>query len=193
MDLAEAESELVSGFMTEHAASIFVFFFLAEYASILLMSILTTILFLGGYSCPITPFIILENILNVILSLIWYLYFAWLLLEHLIIVMVNWLLDIELVVSTLHDPFNIKLVESFTDMMAIPVFAGGFAGIVLGIKTCIIVFTFIWVRASFPRIRYDQLMTFCWTVLLPILFAFIILVPCVLYSFDAIPVNFSLL
>lgn len=64
------ESELVSGFMTEHAASIFVFFFLAEYASILLMSILTTILFLGGYSCPITPFIILENILNIILSFI---------------------------------------------------------------------------------------------------------------------------
>ena len=48
-DLAEAESELVSGFMTEHAAVIFVFFFLAEYASIVLMCILTSILFLGGY------------------------------------------------------------------------------------------------------------------------------------------------
>jgi NADH-ubiquinone oxidoreductase chain 1 len=43
------ESELVSGFMTEHAAVIFVFFFLAEYASIVLICILTTILFLGGY------------------------------------------------------------------------------------------------------------------------------------------------
>ena len=48
-DLAEAESELVSGFMTEHAAVIFVFFFLAEYASIVLMCILNSILFLGGY------------------------------------------------------------------------------------------------------------------------------------------------
>jgi NADH-ubiquinone oxidoreductase chain 1 len=48
-DLAEAESELVSGFMTEHAAVIFVFFFLAEYSSILLMCILTASLFLGGY------------------------------------------------------------------------------------------------------------------------------------------------
>jgi NADH-ubiquinone oxidoreductase chain 1 len=48
-DLAEAESELVSGFMTEHAAVIFVFFFLAEYASIVLICTLTTILFLGGY------------------------------------------------------------------------------------------------------------------------------------------------
>ena len=48
-DLAEAESELVSGFMTEHAAVIFVFFFLAEYGSIVLMCIFTSILFLGGY------------------------------------------------------------------------------------------------------------------------------------------------
>jgi NADH-ubiquinone oxidoreductase chain 1 len=48
-DLAEAESELVSGFMTEHAAVIFVFFFLAEYSSIVLMCILTSLLFLGGY------------------------------------------------------------------------------------------------------------------------------------------------
>ena len=48
-DLAEAESELVSGFMTEHSAVIFVFFFLAEYASIVLICIFTTILFLGGY------------------------------------------------------------------------------------------------------------------------------------------------
>ena len=48
-DLAEAESELVSGFMTEHAAVIFVFFFLAEYASILLICILNAILFIGGY------------------------------------------------------------------------------------------------------------------------------------------------
>jgi NADH-ubiquinone oxidoreductase chain 1 len=48
-DLAEAESELVSGFMTEHSAVIFVFFFLAEYASIVFMCILISILFLGGY------------------------------------------------------------------------------------------------------------------------------------------------
>lgn len=48
-DLAEAESELVSGFMTEHSAGIFVFFFLAEYASIVLICIFSVILFLGGY------------------------------------------------------------------------------------------------------------------------------------------------
>jgi NADH-ubiquinone oxidoreductase chain 1 len=48
-DLAEAESELVSGFMTEHSAAIFVFFFLAEYASIVLICIFTCILYIGGY------------------------------------------------------------------------------------------------------------------------------------------------
>jgi NADH-ubiquinone oxidoreductase chain 1 len=61
-DLAEAESELVSGFMTEHAAVIFVFFFLAEYASIVLICILTTILFLGGYLYYNIVFLILNII-----------------------------------------------------------------------------------------------------------------------------------
>jgi NADH-ubiquinone oxidoreductase chain 1 len=51
-DLPEAESELVAGFFTEHSAIIFVFFFLAEYASIVLMSSLTAILFFGGYVMP---------------------------------------------------------------------------------------------------------------------------------------------
>jgi NADH-ubiquinone oxidoreductase chain 1 len=62
-DLAEAESELVSGFMTEHSASIFVFFFLAEYASIVLICILNSILFLGGY-LTIIPNELLGYIIN---------------------------------------------------------------------------------------------------------------------------------
>lgn len=51
-DLPEAESELVAGFFTEHSAMPFVMFFLAEYASIVLMSALTAILFFGGYVMP---------------------------------------------------------------------------------------------------------------------------------------------
>ena len=62
----------------------------------------------------------------------------------------------------------------------------------LGLKSCIMIFVFIWTRASFPRIRYDQLMTFCWTILLPIVIAFVVLVPCILYSFEIIPSNISL-
>lgn len=51
-DLPEAESELVAGFFTEHSGMIFVFFFLGEYCSIVLMSTFTAILFLGGYMVP---------------------------------------------------------------------------------------------------------------------------------------------
>jgi NADH-ubiquinone oxidoreductase chain 1 len=67
-DLAEAESELVSGFMTEHSASIFVFFFLAEYASIILICVLNSILFLGGYLC-IIPVDFLISILNTVFNI----------------------------------------------------------------------------------------------------------------------------
>lgn len=51
-DLPEAESELVAGFFTEHSGMPFVMFFLAEYCSIVLMSALSAILFLGGYHLP---------------------------------------------------------------------------------------------------------------------------------------------
>jgi NADH-ubiquinone oxidoreductase chain 1 len=69
---------------------------------------------------------------------------------------------------------------------------GMLCGIILGFKSCLMIFIFIWARASFPRIRFDQLMSFCWTVLLPIVIAFIILVPCILYSFEIMPTNINL-
>ncbi|KAI4591399.1 NADH dehydrogenase subunit 1 (mitochondrion) [Pestalotiopsis sp. 9143b] len=159
-DLAEAESELVSGFMTEHAAVVFVFFFLAEYSSIVLMCILTSILFLGGYL-----FIDFINILTYLDHIIWQIF------------VIDWLLVLD---YFLEDTMNTPLLEGFM------------YGFSLGFKSSLLIFTFIWVRASFPRIRFDQLMSFCWTVLLPIVFAFIILVPCILYSFDIFPVNISL-
>ena len=155
-DLAEAESELVSGFMTEHAAVIFVFFFLAEYASIVLICILTTILFLGGYLHNDLPFFIL--------NIIQYINFDYY-LEYLT-----------------------KKESLFSD----PLIEGLLYGISLGLKSSIMIFVFIWVRASFPRIRFDQLMSFCWTILLPIIIAFIILIPCIQYSFEIIPNNIYL-
>jgi NADH-ubiquinone oxidoreductase chain 1 len=154
-DLAEAESELVSGFMTEHSAVIFVFFFLAEYASIVLMCVLNTILFLGGYLFY-TP---------IFIELIQFIDFD----QYLAVISKN---------DTIFDN---------------PVLEGLFYGLSLAIKSSIMIFIFIWVRASFPRIRYDQLMSYCWTILLPIVIAFIVLVPCILYSFNIIPVNIALL
>ena len=161
-DLAEAESELVSGFMTEHAAVIFVFFFLAEYSSILLMCILTSIFFMGGYLVSY-DIIYLSDKLN----------YVW-----------TYIFDIDLISSE-----HIKLQE----LLKNPFMNGLFSGISLGLKSSILVFTFIWVRASFPRIRFDQLMSFCWTVLLPLLFAFIVLIPCILFQFDAFLININIL
>jgi NADH-ubiquinone oxidoreductase chain 1 len=63
----------------------------------------------------------------------------------------------------------------------------------LGLKSCILIFVFIWVRASFPRIRFDQLMSYCWTVLLPIIIGLIILIPCIVYNLSLIPSNFYLI
>lgn len=155
-DLAEAESELVSGFMTEHAAVIFVFFFLAEYASIVLICILSTILFLGGYLYDYLPFSFF--------SLIQYFNFE----------------------------FYLEWLPYLSTFYSDPILEGLFYGLSLGLKSSALIFTFIWVRASFPRIRFDQLMSFCWTILLPIVIAFVILVPCILYSFEIIPSNISL-
>ena len=159
-DLAEAESELVSGFMTEHSAVIFVFFFLAEYASIVLICIFTSILFLGGY-LKIFSLDILVNIFFVF------------------------------------DIINIDYFNSFfseTNTSFLTVFLEGLvSSLMLGLKSCIMIFIFIWARASLPRIRFDQLMSYCWTILLPIIIAFIILIPCVVYSLSLIPTNFYLI
>ena len=148
-DLAEAESELVSGFMTEHSASIFVFFFLAEYASIVLICVLNSILFLGGY-LSIIPLDFIIYILNLF--------------------------------------FNVNdtiLYDIFVNISS--------SSLNLAIKTSFLIFVFIWVRASFPRIRFDQLMSVCWTVLLPIVIAYVVLMPCIVYGLGIIPINISLL
>ena len=156
-DLAEAESELVSGFMTEHAAVVFVFFFLAEYGSIVLMCILTSALFIGGYLS--IDYLFIFNILNIIYSNLLFM---------------DWALNLH---YSLNGIINNSLLE------------GLFYGLSLGLKSSIMIFIFIWARASFPRIRFDQLMSFCWTVLLPIVFAIIILIPCNLYVYNIFCIN----
>ncbi len=151
------ESELVSGFMTEHSAVIFVFFFLAEYASIVLICLLTSILFLGGY-LNFLPLYYFFYIFNLILQLL-----------------------------------------NFTDIYLDPSYfflyflLNGFTSFNLALKTSLLIFIFIWVRASFPRIRFDQLMSTCWTILLPIIIAYIITIPCIVLGLNILPCNFTLL
>ena len=159
-DLAEAESELVSGFMTEHSAVIFVFFFLAEYASIVLICIFTSILFLGGYLKIFS-------------------------------------LDLLINISFMLDLINMNYFYSSNyamDISFLTIFLEGLvSSLMLGLKSCVMIFIFIWARASLPRIRFDQLMSYCWTILLPIIIAFIILIPCMVYSLSLIPTNFYLI
>ena len=59
-------------------------------------------------------------------------------------------------------------------------------GLILGIKTCMICFIFVLARATLPRLRYDQLMQFCWLHSLPLAVSFIIFVPCLLICFSFI-------
>ena len=186
-DLAEAESELVSGFMTEHAAVIFVFFFLAEYASIVLICVLISILFLGGYLFNLPEII---DIVNYSDSLSYddspdYIYNT-----------LNNPYGTDYLVKYSYDGYaDTYIYYTYTSLFyitSIPVMEGFIHSLALGFKSCVMIFTFIWARASFPRIRYDQLMSFCWTILLPLVIAFIILFPCILNSFSITTTCFNM-
>jgi NADH-ubiquinone oxidoreductase chain 1 len=114
-DLAEAESELVSGFMTEHSAVIFVFFFLAEYASIVLICILNSILFLGGYLFDFNYFL--------------YPYFY--LLQYIASYSYMYLTDNE-------SNFNVIDFDNYSIVIGTVI-----SGLVIGFKACIMIFVFI--------------------------------------------------
>jgi NADH-quinone oxidoreductase subunit H len=109
-DVVEGESEIVAGHMVEYSGMSFAMFFLAEYANMILISIMATLMFLGGWSAPLA-------VLGFIPGWIW-----------------------------------------------------------LGIKTFLVVSIFIWVRASFPRYRYDQIMRLGWKVFIPLTVIYLVIV-----------------
>ena len=126
-DLPEAESELVAGFFTEYSGMRFAFFFIAEYANMILVSCVAAALFLGGWNAPypgtILEYIGLERI-------------AW--MENVV-----W----------------------------------------FAVKVYFFLFLFFWLRATLPRLRYDQLMRFGWKVMLPIALGNIVLTALAAYFF----------
>lgn len=194
--------------MTEHAAVIFVFFFLAEYASIVLICILTSILFLGGYILvDFGPLVnVLVYVINIaddifsfylntinVISLFYYATYKSLIFGSLEPFAIWWHgFHVAIEDNTPYIGANL-LHAKFNSVLSDPLIEGMVYGLTLGIKSCVTIFAFIWVRASFPRIRYDQLMSFCWTVLLPIVIGFIILFPCIVYNLEIIPSNVFLL
>jgi len=122
-DLPEGESEIVAGFFVEYSAMSFGLFFLGEYANMILMSAMTTILFLGGWLAP----------------------------------------------------FN---VEPFTWIPGVIWFL---------LKVCVVLFFFLWVRATFPRYRYDQLMRLGWKVFLPLSLLWLVITAGALMAFGWLP------
>jgi len=122
--LPEAEAELVSGYNVEYSAMTFALFFLGEYANMILVSAMTSILFLGGWLPPfaVAPFTWVPGPL-------WFIF-----------------------------------------------------------KICAVLFVFLWVRAAFPRYRYDQLMRLGWKVFLPASLLWLVLTAGVLVAFDWTPV-----
>ena len=119
-DLPEAEAELVAGYNVEYSSLAFGLFFLGEYGNMILMSSLTTILFLGGWFPPF---------------------------------------DIEF----------LKLIPGFFWFF---------------FKVCILLFLFLWIRATLPRYRYDQLMRLGWKVFLPLSLLWIIITSSYLFFFE---------
>ena len=188
-DLAEAESELVSGFMTEHSAVIFVFFFLAEYASIVLICLLTSLLFLGGY-LNFIPIDLIILILNYFIYCVKYLFDVYVLFFEIVWVYIYD--DINNHTFYLYYYYYEETIN-IDDFITNPLLEGLLSSLLIAIKTCVMIFIFIWARASLPRIRFDQLMSVCWTILLPIVIAYIILFPCLIYSLSLLPINFNLL
>jgi NADH-quinone oxidoreductase subunit H len=158
-DLAEAESELVAGFHTEYASFKFAMFFMAEYASMITVSCLATILFFGGWLSPFPQ-----------TSL-----FAW---THYIPAASFAIAGLALIAH------GVRYLTIF-GRIVLPVLGAALVGlgVLFGLpavtefvqgpfwfllKIAIILFVYVWVRGTLPRFRYDQLMNFGWKVLLPL-------------------------
>jgi len=202
-DLPEAESELVAGFMTEHGASIFVFFFLGEYSSLILMSAFMSIFFLGGHHFPDLNEWILKPLSNIYIFFIEKIKYYFSSLNMISednkdsyssdTTLNGDILDLfgkttKIIGLSIEKENYIQFSSKDTIYEFFNLLMDRIQGsYVLGLKIIIVVFFYIWVRASFPRLRYDQLMSLCWKELLPLVFAYLIFTICLFYTFDMMP------
>src|SRR5664279_705092 len=128
-DVVEGESEIVAGHMVEYSGMSFAMFFLAEYANILLVSALASVMFLGGWMAPISFSIVGMDTPGWVVSSMWFWNWFWL-----------------------------------------------FA------KIFVIATLFLWVRATFPRFRYDQIMRLGWKIFIPVTLVWLVVVGLVIQS-----------
>jgi NADH-quinone oxidoreductase subunit H len=170
-DLSEADSEIVAGFATEYSGMRFGFFFFAEYIGVFVVSALTVVLFLGGWNAPI----VLPH-LDVALDP-GSLGIGLLFLVALVPVVGTLVLAAPFYLFRSQTRWWVALIIGF---VLFNVIAGGLgflwayvsfdwvAGLVWFIgKTFSLVFVFVWMRGTLPRVRIDQLMGFAWKWLLP--------------------------
>ena len=170
-DLTEADSEIVAGFATEYSGMRFGFFFFAEYINVFIVSALTVVLYLGGWTAPWTlPHFALTIDLGALSGWLLAIVAIVPLLGTLVLAAPVYLFRsrtrwwVALIIGFVL--FNV-LVGGLVSLWAYISF-DGVAGLFwfLG-KTFTLVFVFVWLRGTLPRVRIDQLMGFAWKWLLP--------------------------
>jgi len=172
LDMTEADQELVAGFATEYSGMRFGFFFFAEYVNVFVISALTVVLFFGGWNAPFDwPFPVEVTLdpasLGIGLPLLVALAPV---VGTVLLALPFWLLSSR--ISTLQALaigfvlFNLLAVGALLGWAFISV--DWVVGLLwMMIKSYVFVFIFVQMRATFPRVRVDQLMGFAWKWLLP--------------------------
>ena len=156
-DLPEGETELVGGFHTEYSSFKFAMFFMAEYGNMITVSCLATILFFGGWLSPLPDSWTWQQYLPGVGLLLAAFYLAYDTVRNM-----RGLGRIQLAVVTL-------LAGGIGLLCLLPAVAPVIQGPFwfLG-KVFFIIFFYVWTRSTLPRMRYDQLMSFGWKLLLPV-------------------------
>ena len=171
-DLTEADSEIVAGFATEYSGMRFGFFFFAEYVNVFLLSGLAVVLFFGGWTAPIPwpwPVHFLLSPLDTLIALVAVL-IGLPLVGSLLLALPVWLVRPGISFARAYGMWLLLFVPLAIGLVLIYLLLNLDA--LLGIvwffaKAYVFVFTFVWMRATLPRIRIDQLMGLAWKWLLP--------------------------
>jgi NADH-quinone oxidoreductase subunit H len=156
-DLPEAETELVAGFHTEYSSFKFAMFFMAEYANMITVSCLATILFFGGWLSPFPDSWTWAQFLPGALLLLIGIYTAYDTVKHM-----RGIARIQFAVVTLL-ALGLGVLCLLPGVM--PVIQGPFWFLA---KVLTFLFFYVWTRGTLPRFRYDKLMSFGWKLLLPV-------------------------